>query len=53
MKIALGADHDGFELKEIIRQHLANRGFEIDDAYLEEAKRRLGSTNLRRETNVH
>ncbi len=31
MKIALGADHAGFELKEIIRQHLANRGFELDD----------------------
>jgi ribose 5-phosphate isomerase B len=31
MKIALGADHAGFELKEIIRQHLANRGFALDD----------------------
>jgi ribose 5-phosphate isomerase B len=31
MKIALGADHAGFELKETIRQHLANRGFELDD----------------------
>lgn len=31
MKIALGPDHAGFELKEIIRQHLANRGFELDD----------------------
>ena len=31
MKIALGADHAGFELKETIRQHLKNRGFELDD----------------------
>jgi site-specific DNA-methyltransferase (adenine-specific) len=28
-------------------------GFEIDEAYLEEAKRRLDSTNLRSETTVH
>jgi ribose 5-phosphate isomerase RpiB len=31
MTIALGADHAGFELKEKIRQHLANRGFDLDD----------------------
>jgi len=31
MKIALGADHAGFELKERIRQHLAQTGFEVDD----------------------
>ena len=31
MKIALGADHAGFELKQQIKQHLAQQGVEIDD----------------------
>jgi ribose 5-phosphate isomerase B len=31
MKIALGADHAGFELKEKIRQHLADKGIAVDD----------------------
>ncbi len=32
MKIALGADHAGFELKQQIKQHLASQpGIEIDD----------------------
>jgi ribose 5-phosphate isomerase B len=31
MKIALGADHAGFELKETIKNHLLHRGFELDD----------------------
>jgi len=31
MKIALGADHAGFELKERIRQHLVDKGVEVDD----------------------
>ena len=31
MKIALGADHAGFELKEKIRQHLVDKGFQADD----------------------
>ncbi|MBC2856713.1 MAG: ribose 5-phosphate isomerase B [Cetobacterium sp.] len=31
MKIALGADHGGFELKEIIKSHLEKKGFEILD----------------------
>ena len=31
MKIALGADHAGFELKERIKQRLASEGFEIHD----------------------
>lgn len=30
-KIALGADHGGFGLKNIIKQHLINKGFEITD----------------------
>ena len=32
MKIALGADHAGFELKEKIKQHLVSRGLQVDDA---------------------
>jgi ribose 5-phosphate isomerase B len=31
MRIALGADHAGFELKEQIRQHLADKGIAVDD----------------------
>ena len=31
MKIALGADHAGFALKEQIKQHLTAQGVEIDD----------------------
>ena len=31
MKIALAADHAGFELKEKIRQHLAGQGIAVDD----------------------
>jgi ribose 5-phosphate isomerase B len=31
MKIALGADHAGFELKNQIKQHLAGQGIEVED----------------------
>jgi ribose 5-phosphate isomerase B len=31
MRIALGADHAGFELKDKIKQHLAARGVAVDD----------------------
>jgi ribose 5-phosphate isomerase B len=31
MRIALAADHAGFELKERIRQHLTDRGMGVDD----------------------
>jgi ribose 5-phosphate isomerase B len=31
MKIAIGSDHAGFELKETIKQHLLDKGFEVDD----------------------
>ncbi len=31
MKVALGADHAGFELKEIIKKYLGQRGIELDD----------------------
>ena len=31
MKIALGADHAGFELKEKIKQHLVQKGNVVDD----------------------
>ena len=32
MRIALGADHAGYELKETIRQHLVSRGLDVHDA---------------------
>lgn len=31
MKVAIGADHGGFELKESIKNHLINNGFEVED----------------------
>jgi len=31
MKVALGADHGGFELKEKIRQHLVDKGIAVED----------------------
>jgi len=31
MKIALGADHAGFELKEQLKQHLLSAGVQVDD----------------------
>jgi ribose 5-phosphate isomerase B len=31
MKIAIGADHAGFELKEKIKQHLIEEGYQVDD----------------------
>ena len=31
MKIALGADHAGYELKDLIKQHLRQRGFDVSD----------------------
>jgi len=31
MKIALGADHAGYQLKDQIKQHLAAKGFELRD----------------------
>ncbi len=31
MKIALGADHGGFELKEHVKKHLLDKGIEVED----------------------
>ena len=31
MKISLGCDHGGYELKEIVKQHLENKGIEVAD----------------------
>ena len=31
MKIAIGCDHGGFEHKNVIAEHLKNRGFDIKD----------------------
>ena len=31
MKISLGCDHGGLELKELIKTHLTERGFEVED----------------------
>ena len=30
-KIILGSDHAGFELKEVIKEHLLNKNFEVED----------------------
>ena len=39
MKIVIGSDHGGIHLKEILKQHLAERGIEVTDAgtYTEES----------------
>ena len=31
MKIALGTDHAGYELKELIKKHLISQGYEVQD----------------------
>lgn len=31
MKIAIGADHNGFQLKEVVKQHLVRLGHEVND----------------------
>ncbi|MBQ6570569.1 MAG: ribose 5-phosphate isomerase B [Clostridia bacterium] len=31
MKLAIGADHGGFTLKETVKAHLIERGFEVED----------------------
>lgn len=31
MKIYLGADHGGYELKNVLREHLTHNGYEIED----------------------
>ena len=31
-KIVIGSDHAGFEMKEEIKKHLEERGFEVTDA---------------------
>ena len=39
MKIVIGSDHGGIHLKEVLKQHLAERGIEVHDAgtYTEES----------------
>ncbi|MCC5909671.1 MAG: ribose 5-phosphate isomerase B [Clostridiaceae bacterium] len=31
MKIAIGSDHGGYALKQLIKEHLANKGIEVED----------------------
>lgn len=31
MKIFIGADHRGFELKNLVREHLSHQGYEVED----------------------
>jgi ribose 5-phosphate isomerase B len=35
MKIVIGSDHNGFLLKEVLREHLLKAGYEIDDIGVE------------------
>ena len=39
MKLVIGSDHGGIHLKEVLKQHLAERGMEVEDAgtYTEES----------------
>jgi len=32
MKIMIGCDHGGFELKEVLKKYLADKGYEVEDA---------------------
>ncbi len=31
MKVALGSDHGGFKLKEVVKKHLIEKGYEVED----------------------
>ena len=31
MKLAIGADHGGFSLKEVLKKHLEEQGYEVED----------------------
>ena len=31
MKIVIGSDHGGFELKEVLKEHLIQKGFDVSD----------------------
>jgi ribose 5-phosphate isomerase B len=37
MRVAVGADHYGYDLKEVVKQHLADRGHEVSDYGVESA----------------
>lgn len=32
MRIMIGCDHGGFELKEVLKEYLADKGYDVDDA---------------------
>ena len=38
MKIAIGSDHGGYTLKEGLKQHLANKGYDVVDMFLLQPK---------------
>lgn len=39
MKIAIGSDHAAFDLKEIVKEHLINKGHDVIDVGVHEKKR--------------
>lgn len=38
MKIVLASDHGGFELKEAIKEHLLNKGYDLNDIGVDDTK---------------
>ena len=51
MKVFMGCDHAGYELKEILKQHLiASKKYDIEDLGAYDGKTSV-RTNLKQETN--
>ncbi len=41
MKIAIGADHNGYDLKEAVKEHVETLGHEVEDFGCHQCRNRL------------